>query len=158
VSCDGSFYETHGPLLHGKRSSPERIVHAIACLAEGGGIRGPARVFELAPTTVLGWLVEAAAQLHAFSASFLHAWHLKQVQLDERYAVLSAVRDGDVSEAEAIERLSRSPPWVWTAIDPERKLLWSKPGDGGAWYASVTASCLAPSRRFKRSSRPVAGR
>ena len=34
-------------------------------------------------------------------------------------------RDGDVSEAEAIERLSRSPHWVWTAIDPESKLLLS---------------------------------
>jgi len=27
--------------------------------------------------------------------------------------------------AEAIERLSRSPHWVWTAIDPESKLLLS---------------------------------
>ena len=30
-----------------------------------------------------------------------------------------------MSEAEAIERLSRSPHWVWTAIDPESKLLLS---------------------------------
>jgi len=29
----------------------------------------------------------------------------------------------DISEAEAIEQLSRSPRWVWTAIDPETKLL-----------------------------------
>ncbi len=28
-----------------------------------------------------------------------------------------------MNEAEAIERLSRSPHWVWTAIDPESKLL-----------------------------------
>ena len=69
--------------------------------------------------------MEAAEQLHAFSAYFLHELHLNQVQLDELYAVLSAVRDGDISEAEAIERLSRSPHWVWTAIDPESKLLLS---------------------------------
>jgi transposase-like protein len=125
VSCDGYFYETHGTLFHGKRSSPERIVHVIACLAEGWGIRGTARVFEIDPNTVLGWLVEAAEQLHAFSAYFLHELHLNQVQLDELYAVLSAVRDGDVRTAEAIERLSRSPHWVWTAIDPESKLLLS---------------------------------
>jgi IS1 family transposase len=37
--------------------------------------------------------------------------------------VLSAVRDGDVSASEAIERLSRSPQWVWVAMDPESKLL-----------------------------------
>jgi IS1 family transposase len=61
----------------------------------------------------------------AFSAYFLHELQINQVQLDELYAVLSAVRDGEVSEAEAIERLSRSPHWVWTAIDPETKLLLS---------------------------------
>jgi len=125
VSCQGYFYETHGTLCHGKRASVELIVRVIACLAEGLGIRGTARVFEIDPNTVLGWLVEAAEQLHAFSAYFLHELHLNQVQLDELYAVLSAVRDGDVSAAEAIEQLSRSPHWVWTAIDPETKLLLS---------------------------------
>ena len=105
-------------MFHGKRSSPELIVHVITCLAEGLGIRGTARVFGIDPNTVLNWLVEAAEQLHAFSAYFLRELHLNQVQLDELYAVLSAVRDGDLSESEAIEALSRSPRWVWTAIDP----------------------------------------
>src|SRR5262249_1187717 len=91
----------------------------------GLGIRGTARVFEIDPNTVLGWLVEAVEHLYAFSAYFLHELHLNQVQLDELDAVLRAVRDGDVSAAEAIERLSRSPHWVWTAIDPESKLLLS---------------------------------
>ena len=101
----------------------ELIVRVIACLAEGLGIRGTARVFEIDPNTVLGWLVEAAEQLKAFSAYFLRELPLNQVQLDELYAVLSAVRDGEVSAAEAVERLSCSPHWVWTAIDPESKLL-----------------------------------
>jgi hypothetical protein len=125
VSCHGYFYETHGTIFHGKRASVELIVRVISCLAEGLGIRGTARVFEIDPNTVLGCLVEAAEHLHAFSAYFLHELHLNQVQLDELYAVLSAVRDGGVSEAEAIERLSRSPHWVWTAIDPETKVLLS---------------------------------
>src|SRR5207302_1154210 len=84
---------------------------------------GTARVFEIDPNTVLGWLVEAAEQLRDFSAYFLHDLCLTQVQLDELYAVLSATKDGTVSAAEAIERLSRSPRWVWTAMDPESKLL-----------------------------------
>jgi IS1 family transposase len=103
----------------------ELIVRVIACLAEGLGIRGTARVFEIDPNTVLSWLVEAAEQLKAFSAYFLHEVHIQQIQLDELYAILSAVRDGDMSAAEAIERLSRAPHWVWTAIDPETKLLLS---------------------------------
>jgi transposase-like protein len=123
VACHGYFYETHGTRFHGKRASVELIVRVLACLAEGLGIRGTARVFEIDPNTVLGWLVEAAEQLKAFSASFLHELHLKQIQLDELYAVLSVVRDGDMSQAEAIERLSRAPHWVWTTIDPETKLL-----------------------------------
>jgi IS1 family transposase len=125
VSCEGYFSETHGTIFHGKHASVELIVRVIACLAEGLGIRGTARVFEIDPNTVLGWLVEAAEQLKAFSAYFLHELPLNQVQLDELYAVLSAVRDGERSAAEAIERLSRSPHWVWTAIDPESKLLLS---------------------------------
>ena len=84
-------------------------MRVIACLAEGLGIRGTARVFEIDPATVLGWLVEAAEQLQAFSAYFLHELHINQVQLDELYAVISAVREGGMSEAEAIER-SRVPP------------------------------------------------
>src|SRR6266478_3646078 len=63
VACRRSFLETIGTLLHGKRTSVELIVRVIACLAEGMGIRGTARVFEVDPNTVLQWLVEAAEQL-----------------------------------------------------------------------------------------------
>src|SRR5215510_2109482 len=99
VSCEGYFYETHGTLFHGKRASVELIVRVLACLAEGLGIRGTARVFEIDPNTVLQWLVEAAEQLKAFSVYFLHELHLNQIQLDELYAVLSAVRYADMSAA-----------------------------------------------------------
>src|SRR5262249_9350127 len=99
------------------------IVHVIGCLAEGLGIRGTARVFEVDPNTVLHWLIEAAEHLRAFAQYFLHDVRVRQVQLDELFALLSAVKAGKVSEAEAIERLKRSPQWVWVAMDPESKLL-----------------------------------
>jgi IS1 family transposase len=123
VVCRGSFLETLGTLLHGKRTAVDLIVRVIACLAEGLGIRGTARVFEVDPNTVLQWLVEAAEQLQAFSRHVLHDVRVRQVQLDELFALLSAVKDGAVSEAEAIERLERSPQWVWVAMDPESKLV-----------------------------------
>jgi IS1 family transposase len=123
TACEGYFLETHGTLFHGQRIAVELIVHVLACLAEGLGIRSTARVFEVDPNTVLGWLVEAAEHLQAFSAYFLHDIHISQVQLDELDAVLQAVKDGTVSEAEAIERLERSPHWVWVAMDPESKVL-----------------------------------
>jgi hypothetical protein len=123
IACRGYFLETLGTLFHGKRASVELIVRVIACLAEGLGIRGTARVFEVAPDTVLSWLVEAADQLQAFSRHVLHDVRVRQVQLDELFALLSAVKNGAVSAAEAIERLERVPSWVWVAMDPESKLL-----------------------------------
>ncbi len=120
TSCKGYFLETHGTLFHGKQAAVELIVRVLACLAEGLGIRATARVFEVTPHTVLQWLVEAAEQLCAFSRSFLCDVHVKQLQLDELYAVLREVKAGSLNEEEAIKRLERSPYWVWTAMDP----LW----------------------------------
>jgi IS1 family transposase len=37
--------------------------------------------------------------------------------------MLRKVKSGEISEDEAIKRLERSPYWVWTAMDPESKLL-----------------------------------
>jgi IS1 family transposase len=123
VVCRGYFLETLGTLLHGKRAAGDLIVRVIACLAEGLGIRGTARVFEVDPNTVLQWLVEAAEQLQAFSRYVLHDVRVRQVQLDELFALLSAVKAGEVTETEALERLERSPQWVWVAMDPESKLV-----------------------------------
>jgi transposase-like protein/IS1 family transposase len=123
TACEGYFPEHHGTIFHGKQAAVELIVRVLACLAEGLGIRATARVFEVDPNTVLQWLVEAAEQLRAFSASFLCALHLEQLQLDELYAVLRAFKAGEISDAEAIKRLERSPSWVWTVMAPQSKLL-----------------------------------
>src|SRR5216683_3044444 len=95
TGCGGYFQETHGTPLHGKRVAPERLVWAVGALAEGLGIRAVARV------------VEVADHAAAFSQYFLHDVRVTQVQLDELFALLSAVKTGEVSKAEALERLSR---------------------------------------------------
>jgi IS1 family transposase len=123
LSCLGYFPENHGTIFHGKQAEVERIVRVLMCLAEGLGIRATGRVFEVEANTVLHWLIEAAEQLRAFSAYFLCDLHIKQLQLDELYAVLRDLKAGVLSEDEAIERLERSPYWVWTAMDPDSKLL-----------------------------------
>jgi hypothetical protein len=122
-SCQGYFLETHGTLFHGKRVAVELIVRVLACLAEGLGIRATARVFEVDPNTVLQWLVEAAEQLRAFSTYCFCDIHVRQLQLDEWYAVLRGVRDGEIRADNALKRLERARHWVWTVIDPESKLL-----------------------------------
>src|SRR6266850_5568624 len=123
VSCLGYFHQLHGTPLHGKHVSPDKLVWAVTALAEGLGIRAVARVFEVDPNTVLQWLLEAAEHLQAFSRYFLRDVHVEQVQMDELFALLSAVKDGDISEPQALKRLSRSPHWVWVAMDPVSKLI-----------------------------------
>jgi IS1 family transposase len=123
VSCLGYFHQLHGTPLHGKHVSPDKLVWAVTALAEGLGIRAVARVFEVDPNAVLQWLLEAAEHLQAFSRYFVRDVHVEQVQRDELFAWLSAVKDGDISETQALKRLSRSPPWVWVAMDPISKLI-----------------------------------
>ncbi len=123
TSCKGYFLETHGTIVHGKHAEVERIVRVLACRAEGLGIRATARVFEVAPNTVLHWLAEAAEQLRAFSAYFLCNLPLEQLQLDEVFVVLRDLKAGEINDDEALRRLERSLSWVWTAMDPKSKLL-----------------------------------
>ena len=121
--CGGYFLETHGTIFHGKRVSVDLIVHVIGCLAEGLGIRSTARVFEVDPNTVLAVAGGGRRPATGVFALLLHDLHVTQVQLDELYALLSAIKTGTLREGEAIERLERSPHWVWVAMDPESKLL-----------------------------------
>lgn len=123
TSCEGYFPEPHGTIFHGKQAAVELIVRVLAYLAEGLGIRATAQVFEVTPNTVLAWLGEAAEHLRAFSAYFLCDMHVEQLQLDELYAVRRALKAGEVSEDEAIDRLERSSCWVWTAMEPKSMLL-----------------------------------
>jgi hypothetical protein len=118
----GYCLETVGTPLHAKQGNPDTLVWAMAARAEGLGLRAVARVFEADPNTVLGWLVEAAEHLETFSHDFLRELSVEPVQMDELFAWLSAVKDAEVTAAEAITRLSRSPPWVWVAMDPVCKL------------------------------------
>jgi hypothetical protein len=128
-TCRKSFLETYGTLFHGKRVSPERLVWAVGALAEGLGIGAVSRVFEVDPNTVLQWLSEAADHAAALTRHVLHDVRGTQGQLDELFALRSAVKDSDVSAAEAVECLSRSPHWVGGAMDPVTKLLLTI--DGG---------------------------
>jgi IS1 family transposase len=123
LGCHGYFLETVGTPLHAKQVDPDKLVWALAALAEGLGIRAVARVFERDPKTVLGWLVEATEHLEAFSLYHVHDLHVEQVQMDELFALLSAVKEGEVSESQALTRLARSPHWVWIAMDPVCKLI-----------------------------------
>jgi IS1 family transposase len=121
--CETYFLETHGTLFYGKAHAAEGIVRVVAALAEGLGLRAVAGVFDLDPNTVLAWSGEAAAQLKTFSRFLLHKVQVRQVQLDELFAVRSEEKAGQGSAAEASAHFPCAPRWVWVALDPESKLL-----------------------------------
>jgi hypothetical protein len=90
--------------------------------------------------------VETADHTAAFLPYFLHNVRVQQVQLDELFALFSVIKDGTISETEAIARLDRSPHEVWAAMDPESKL----------WLASdLGERTLAIALRFVQHVTPV---
>ncbi len=117
LGCHGYFLETSGTPFHAKPVGPDRLVWAIAALAEGLGIRAMARVFEVDPNTGLTWLVEAAEHLEACSRDFLHHVDVEQVQMDELFALLSAVQDGEVPRTKPSSACRARPTgcgWQWS--------------------------------------------
>src|SRR6266536_4509520 len=78
-----------------------------------------ARVCEGDPKTVLQGVVEAAEPLQAFARSVLCDVHRRQGLRDALSAVRRAVQDGARGAYESLQRRARSPPGVWTAMDPD---------------------------------------
>jgi IS1 family transposase len=115
--------ETEGTLLYGSQTAVETICRALASLAEGMAVRGVGRVFEVDPNTVLDWLAQAASHIEAVSHFLLHDLQVSQVQMDELYALLSQIDQGELSPQEAARRLRRPHRWVWGAIDPVSKVM-----------------------------------
>ena len=109
--------------MHGNRVAPDTLVWAIGAWAEGLGMRAVARVFGVDPNTVRAWRMEAAEHLKGVSRSCIHDLHVSPIQMDALFALRRALKDGEVSEAEALTRLSRSPHWVWVAMEPVTTLL-----------------------------------
>jgi len=120
-ACAHDFLETHSTLFYRKTPSAEVILHALATLAEGLGIRAVGRAFDVEPNTILAWLSEAAEHIEAVSRFLLHGLQVPQVQLDELFALVSEFGTGQISASDVIERLPWRPRRVWTAIDPVRK-------------------------------------
>ena len=82
----------------------------------GGGVgRRAARScrrpgFEVDPNTVRAWVMEVGDHATALSRYGLHDGQATQVQLDERLALLRAVKAGAVSDTEPSDAC-HAPPW-----------------------------------------------
>jgi hypothetical protein len=116
-----SLLAPRGTLLHGQRAAVGLSGRGIAWGAERRGIRGTGRGGAGAPNTGRQGLGAAAAHLKACSQSFRHDVRVSQVHLDALCALRSAGTAGEVSQAEALDRLARAPRWVGVALAAERQ-------------------------------------
>lgn len=110
--------ETTSTIFYGKKTAAETIWRALRALAEGLDIRATARVFDVDPNTIEGWLKQAAEHMEAVSAYLIHDLELTQVQVDELWALLGR-RNSDEEGSEK----QRCKQWVWAGMDPESKLM-----------------------------------
>jgi transposase-like protein/IS1 family transposase len=124
--CGKYFQETTGTVFYRSQVEAKEIYRAIGSLCEGQGIRKVGRVFEVDKDEVLGWLMAASAHSEAVSRYMLHDLHLSRVQMDELYALLSAMKKA-AEEEEENERQAgkkkRRHCWLWSGIDAESKLM-----------------------------------
>ena len=123
-SCQRLFPRDPWHAVHGKQVEPDKLVWAIAALAEGLGIRAVARVFEARSEHGLG-LAGARRPITSRPSPAIACATLTSSRCRWTSCSPCSVRSKTARsrEAEAIKRLSRSPHWVWVAMDPVCKLL-----------------------------------
>ena len=104
-------------------SPPTCLVWAVGALAEGLGIRAVARVFEVDPNTVLrGWWRSRSISRPSRSMSCTTCTSPRCNWTSSMPCCVPS-RTGRSARRKPSQRLSRSPRWVWVAIDPVTKLL-----------------------------------
>jgi IS1 family transposase len=108
-------------VFFGLKTPQETVYRALACLAEGLGIRATARVFGVKPEDVLRWLRRAGQHTELVSAYLMRHLHIEQVQLDELWTFVHK-KEQTLSAWEALHT-EWGDTWIWTAVDPVNKLV-----------------------------------
>jgi len=81
--CNRTFSERRGTPLFNLKAGEETFYDAIACLAEGNGIRATARIKKVDKDTVTAWLDKASQHVEAVSRYLMVNLHFEEAQLDE---------------------------------------------------------------------------
>lgn len=81
--CQRRFSARRGTPLFGLKADEQTFYEAIACLAEGNGIRATARIKNVDKDTVAAWLDKASQHVEAVSRYLMVNLHFEAVQLDE---------------------------------------------------------------------------
>lgn len=119
--CHTVFSETRGTVFYGLKTPEETVYRALACLAEGLGLRATARAFGVKPEDILRWLRRAGQHSEKVSAYLMRNLQVKQAQLDELWTFVRK-KEKSLSAWEQL-RTEWGDTWVWTVVDPVSKLV-----------------------------------
>ena len=80
--CGKTFSETKGTFFYRLRTPKEKILMALAMVAEGGGIRATGRAMVVDKDTIQSWVERAGEHVEEVSAYLTVNCHLSEAQLD----------------------------------------------------------------------------
>jgi transposase-like protein len=81
-ACSQTFAETKGTFFYRLRTPREKILQALAMIAEHGGIRATARACGVDKDTIQRWVERAGRYAEEVSAYLIVDCHLSEAQLD----------------------------------------------------------------------------
>jgi transposase-like protein len=81
-ACGKTFSETKGTFFYRVRTPKEKVLKALAMVAEGGGIRATGRAMGVDKDTIQRWVKRAGEHTQEVTAYLTVCCHLSQAQLD----------------------------------------------------------------------------
>ena len=92
-TCGKTFTETKGTFFYRLRTEREKILNALAMVAEQGGIRATSRVTGVDKDTIQRWVDRAGKHAEEVSAYMIVECHLSEAQLDELWTFVKKRTD-----------------------------------------------------------------
>ena len=97
------------------------FIQVVKALAEGNGVRGISRIFDIDKNTVLQYLKKAAFQCRRVTNHFIQNIHVDELQLDEMWGFVYK-KEKNLTEEE-YESCLEGDQWCWIAIDTCTKVI-----------------------------------
>lgn len=81
-ACGKTFSETKGTFFYRLRTPKEKVLTALAMIAEGGGIRATGRAMGVDKDTIQSWVERSGRHVEEVSAYLIVSCQLREAQLD----------------------------------------------------------------------------
>ena len=115
---DGPWHNAFYGLQHKNYRTFLQIVRAIA---EGNGVRGTSRIFDVDKNTVLEYLRRAAVQCRRVTNLLVCNLRVEEMQMDEMWSFVCK-KERNLSEEEYLSQLIGD-QWCWRAEDARTKVI-----------------------------------